>query len=186
MLLQHTDVWSCFLRMMIFCLFLCVLLYSQHGHCSHICPKNCICEQATSVQCFRAQAVPPVVSNKLKKIHLGYNHLRELKVLFSSLWLCWCFICYSGLKHLFNYLFICSFVHSFIPSGEIYFFLLINFEIYHITEVKLVVNLNISGYLSLSFIFYTFVCDFSLKVFIIISIIINNIIIFIAFYIGWF
>ncbi|KAF4099791.1 nephrocan-like [Onychostoma macrolepis] len=66
--------------MMIFCLFLCVLLYSQHGHCSHICPKNCICEQATSVQCFRAQAVPPIVSNNLKKIHLGYNHLRELKV----------------------------------------------------------------------------------------------------------
>lgn len=59
MLLQHTDVWSCFLRMMIFCLFLCVLLYSQHDHCSHICPKNCICEQATAVHCFRGRLKQP-------------------------------------------------------------------------------------------------------------------------------
>ncbi|XP_043075325.1 nephrocan-like [Puntigrus tetrazona] len=69
-----------FSKMVIFGLFLCVLLYSQPGRCSHICPKTCICEQATSVQCFRAQAVPPVVSNDVKKIHLGYNHLKELKV----------------------------------------------------------------------------------------------------------
>lgn len=132
MLLQHTDVWLCFHRMMIFCLYLCVLLNSQHGHCSYICPKNCICEQASSVQCFRAQAVPPLVSNNLKKIHLGYNHLKELKVFFACsllmLFCCLGFIHSQWMKYftLLIFLFynemcillfrIKTFIHSFIHS----------------------------------------------------------------------
>ncbi|KAA0708357.1 Nephrocan [Triplophysa tibetana] len=44
-----------------------------------MCPKNCFCEETSSVQCFRVQSVQLGISKDLRKINLGYSHLKELK-----------------------------------------------------------------------------------------------------------
>lgn len=63
--------------MLFLLLFMCV---SMQPYSCISCPKKCICEYAKSVQCFRVQAVPSDIPKDARKLNLGYNHIKELKV----------------------------------------------------------------------------------------------------------
>ncbi|XP_024275819.1 nephrocan [Oncorhynchus tshawytscha] len=64
--------------------FLMILLASITLHtlvciCSNVCPKKCVCDSAKSVQCFRLQSFPTGITKDVRKLNLGYNHIKQLK-----------------------------------------------------------------------------------------------------------
>ncbi|XP_026857502.2 nephrocan-like [Electrophorus electricus] len=46
---------------------------------SHACPEKCVCEPMASVQCFRVQSIPTGIPRDVRKLNLGYNHIKEIK-----------------------------------------------------------------------------------------------------------
>uniref|UniRef100_A0A8B9KVS1 Nephrocan-like n=1 Tax=Astyanax mexicanus TaxID=7994 RepID=A0A8B9KVS1_ASTMX len=55
------------------------LLFPLLSLCSQVCPEKCVCEQTGSVQCFRVQAMPSGIPRDVRKLNLGYNHIKEIK-----------------------------------------------------------------------------------------------------------
>ncbi|XP_076852090.1 nephrocan-like [Brachyhypopomus gauderio] len=45
----------------------------------HACPEKCVCERVASVQCFRVQTIPTGIPKDVRKLNLGYNHIKEIK-----------------------------------------------------------------------------------------------------------
>ncbi|XP_036406173.1 nephrocan-like [Megalops cyprinoides] len=54
-------------------------MHAYGGICSNACPKKCVCEHAKSVQCFRVQGVPSGIARDVRRLNLGYNHIKDLK-----------------------------------------------------------------------------------------------------------
>lgn len=59
------------------------LLYNRSSVCSYVCPEKCVCEPAASVQCYRVQSVPLGIAGDVRKLNLGYNHIKEIKVMLN-------------------------------------------------------------------------------------------------------
>lgn len=51
--------------------------------CCSVCPEKCVCEAAASVQCFRVQSVPSGLAGEVRKLNLGHNHIKEIKVMLN-------------------------------------------------------------------------------------------------------
>lgn len=58
-------------------------LYNLRSVCCHGCPEKCVCEAAASVQCFRVQSIPSGIPGDVRKLNLGYNHIKEMKVMLN-------------------------------------------------------------------------------------------------------
>ncbi|XP_072542301.1 nephrocan-like [Salminus brasiliensis] len=79
MLLQHQGSPSNVHTMWTLHLLLYTLLFPLCSLCSQVCPEKCVCEQTGSVQCFRVQALPSGIPRDVRKLNLGYNHIKEIK-----------------------------------------------------------------------------------------------------------
>ncbi|XP_006626389.3 nephrocan-like [Lepisosteus oculatus] len=58
---------------------ICILLHLCYCLNDNGCPKNCICENEKSIQCYRVHAVPSGTAKDTRKLNLGYNHIKDLK-----------------------------------------------------------------------------------------------------------
>lgn len=59
------------------------LLYNLISVRCHGCPEKCVCEAVVSVQCIRVQSIPSGISGDVRKLNLGYNHIKEIKVMIN-------------------------------------------------------------------------------------------------------
>lgn len=82
--LQHRGRQSHVFMMWMLHALLYTFLYNLRSVCCHGCPEKCVCEAAAaSVQCFRVQSIPSGIPGDVRKLNLGYNHIKEMKVMLN-------------------------------------------------------------------------------------------------------
>ncbi|XP_007897840.1 nephrocan-like [Callorhinchus milii] len=48
--------------------------------CLGDCPKRCVCDSSKEVQCYRITSVPRAIPRDTRKVHLGRNNIKQLRV----------------------------------------------------------------------------------------------------------